>query len=96
MRRAAISVLKAHLSEYIESVKAGEEVLVTDRGRPVARLMPLGPRGAGFECLEALERSGVVRVGSGRLPKAFWDLPRPEDAGGKVLAALREEREDER
>lgn len=37
MRSAAISRLKASLSEYIDVVKAGEELLVTDRGKPVAR-----------------------------------------------------------
>lgn len=37
MRSAAISKLKATLSEYITFVKAGEEVLVTERGRPWQR-----------------------------------------------------------
>lgn len=30
--------LKNHLSGYLERVARGEEVIVTDRGRPVARL----------------------------------------------------------
>ena len=34
--------MKARLSEYLARVKAGEEVLVADRGRPVARLVPVG------------------------------------------------------
>ena len=33
--------LKNELSKYIERVRAGEEVIVTDRGRPVARLSSL-------------------------------------------------------
>jgi prevent-host-death family protein len=33
--------LKAKLSEYLSRVASGEEVVVTDRGRPVARLVPL-------------------------------------------------------
>ena len=37
MRTATVSKLKASLSEYLRQVKAGEEVLVTERGRPIAR-----------------------------------------------------------
>jgi prevent-host-death family protein len=33
--------LKARLSEYLGRAAAGEELVVTDRGRPVARLVPL-------------------------------------------------------
>jgi len=36
-----IRELKNGLSGYIDRVRAGEEVIVTDRGRPVARLSPL-------------------------------------------------------
>lgn len=32
--------LKARLSEYLDRVRGGEEIVVTDRGRPVARLVP--------------------------------------------------------
>ena len=32
--------LKARLSHYLSRVQAGDEIVVTDRGRPVARLQP--------------------------------------------------------
>jgi hypothetical protein len=35
----------------------------------------------------------LIRLGSGRLPKKFWALPRGEDPQGLVLKALLEERE---
>jgi antitoxin (DNA-binding transcriptional repressor) of toxin-antitoxin stability system len=38
MRRASIAALKARLSECVDAAKAGEEVIVTDRNKPVARL----------------------------------------------------------
>lgn len=47
MESAGIAELKARLSEYLSRVEAGEEVLVTDRGRPVAWLVPVGARGSG-------------------------------------------------
>lgn len=33
--------MRAELSSWIEHVRAGEEVVVTDRGLPVARLLPI-------------------------------------------------------
>jgi prevent-host-death family protein len=35
----AVSVLRAHLSEWVDRARAGEEIRVTDRGVPVARLV---------------------------------------------------------
>ena len=40
MRTVNIGELKARLSAHIEMVKNGEEVLVCDRNRPVARIVP--------------------------------------------------------
>ena len=30
-----------HLSRYIEAVQTGEEIIITRRGQPVARLLPI-------------------------------------------------------
>jgi prevent-host-death family protein len=38
----AISTFRAHLSQWLERVRAGEEVVLTERGTPVARLLPVG------------------------------------------------------
>jgi len=40
MRTVNISDLKAQLSAHIQLVRDGEEVLVCDRNRPVARIIP--------------------------------------------------------
>ena len=40
MRTFSIVEAKAHLSELIEMVAAGDEVSITRRGKPVARLTP--------------------------------------------------------
>ena len=42
MRRVKISDLKARLSAHIQLVKDGEEVLVCDHNKPVARIVPVG------------------------------------------------------
>ena len=42
MRTAKISELKARLSAHIEYVKRGEEVLILDRNKPVAKVVAAG------------------------------------------------------
>jgi len=93
-RTAAVSELKAGLSAYLARVKAGEEVVVTERGTPVAKIIPLRRADdAETHRLRELERQGILRIGTGRLPEDFWDLPRGEDPDGLVLKALLEDRE---
>ena len=96
MRTAAVSELKARLSEYLNRVKAGEEVLITDRGNPVARLLPISRLRARKDTMANMERRGLIKLGSGKLPKNFWGIPKPKDPGGLVLQALLEEREKSR
>lgn len=93
MKTAPVSRLKASLSEYLRRVKAGEEVIVTERGKPIARLTPVKRIGVFPEHLVEMERQGRIKLGSGRLPKDFWKLPRPRDPKGLTLKALLEERE---
>ncbi len=89
----SVSALKASLSRYLRQVKAGEEVIVTERDRPVAKLVPVTGSMPATARLRAMERDGRIRLGSGRLPADFWRLPRPKDARGLVRRALTEERE---
>jgi len=96
MKTTAISELKAHLSEYLNQVKSGDEVLVTDRGKPVARIVPISGKKRSQGSLSRLQKEGLIKLGSGKLPKDFWTLPRAEDPQGLVLKALLEERESGR
>ncbi len=93
MKTAAVSELKARLSKYLNQVKSGEEVLITDHGTPVARLLPISRKRAVSESMAAMEKRGLIRLGSGKLPKDFWAMPKAEDSEGLVLRALLEERE---
>jgi prevent-host-death family protein len=96
MTTATVSKLKASLSGYLRRVKAGEEVLVSERGRPIAKLVPVTGGDALSDHLAEMVRQGLARVGSRRLSRAFWSLPRPRDPKGRVLRALLEEREQGR
>jgi prevent-host-death family protein len=75
MRSIGIAELKALLSETLARVKAGEEVLVTEHGRPIARLMPLSALTPAAATQE-LVRSGLVRAPEKPFDETFWKLPR--------------------
>ncbi len=92
MKIAAISKLKASLSEYLKRVKSGEEVLVTERGKPVAKLVPVIRKASLSTHLQEMEKQGLIKLGSGQLPKTFWSLPRPNDSKSRGLKVLLEER----
>jgi prevent-host-death family protein len=55
--RVGVRQLRDHLSRYLEQVAGGSEVVVTDRGRPVARIVP-----AGETPLDRLVGAGLVRA----------------------------------
>ena len=96
MKPAKVSELKAGLSKYLARVKRGEEVVVTERGRAIAKLVPIPPdEDPEMERMRDLERRGIVTIhGTGRIPPDFWDIPRLDDPEGLVLKALLEEREE--
>lgn len=68
MRTAPIAKLKAGLSGYLESVKAGEQVVVTDRGRPVALIVPIEPSISEDKRRAELVAKGLVRPARGPIP----------------------------
>ena len=89
----SVSKLKASLSSYMEHVKSGEEVLVTERGKPIARVVPCRPSDVD---VEQLIRDGILLPGDPvPLPDDFWDS-RLKDPEGKFLRALLAEREEAR
>lgn len=52
----AISALRAELSSWLDRVRAGTEVVITERGTPVARLVPVDTA----PLLEELTERGVI------------------------------------
>jgi prevent-host-death family protein len=70
-----IAELKALLSETLARVKAGEEVIVTEHSRPIARLVPLSAATPAAATQE-LVRAGLVKAPEKTLDEAFWKLPR--------------------
>ena len=78
--------LKNGLSKYLERVRAGEEVIVTDRGRPVARLSAIDES---TDRLADLVAAGVVRAPT---QKARRRPARRLEAKGSVSDLVSEQR----
>jgi len=97
MTTASVTVIKARLSEYLAKVKRGIEVSVTERGRPIARIVPVsGPAGEDVAIAELI-RSGLARPGrKGGLRPSLLRRSPVADPGGSVLKAILEEREENR
>lgn len=97
MTSIGIAELKASLSEYLARVKAGEEVVITERGRPIARLVPLVGAASYDARIARLVSMGRLRPAQKAMDvEAFLALPWAEDPQGAVLAELLAEREEER
>ena len=96
MPTASISETKAKLSALLDRVKEGEEVTITDRGKPVARIVPIPATEVDWdERLERLERQGVIRRPRKKLEPG-WLASRPlAKSRASVLEALLEERRED-
>jgi len=92
MRRIGVRELRQHASEHLRRVRAGETVEITERGRPVAMLVPLATEASRLDMLTMQGRLGadlgdVLALGAPLTAAAGRASP------GE---ALREMREDER
>jgi prevent-host-death family protein len=93
MTVATITELKNRLSAYIDRVKAGETILVLDRGVPVARLEPAVTSDDPSGRLERLARAGLLRAGKGKGVGEILDRDPPKTrSGASVVEALLDER----
>ena len=94
--QVSIGRLKARLSEYLRRVTGGREVVVTDRGRPVARLIGLEDElNLDARVLE------LVEAGKAQRPRQALDLElirrlRPSDPDSRSQEAVLEERAEGR
>jgi prevent-host-death family protein len=100
-KAAKVSEVKAALSKYLARVKRGEQVLITERGHLVAKLVPVPKRPPDvaedeWERILDLEIRGIVEVPDRPgIPDEFWIMPFPKDPDGLVLKQLLRDREED-
>jgi prevent-host-death family protein len=92
MRVVGIKVLKNQLSEYIRAAAAGERILVTDRNRVVAELVP--PSSSRIATPSDAVLADAVRQGWLSPPLTASGAPprRPVAPFDEILDELREDR----
>ena len=88
MKTVQASELREHLDEYLEAMKNGETVAILEGEKPIGALKP---KETDEERLDRLERKGIIRRGTGKLPPDFLtrELPKFE---GSVVEQLLEDR----
>jgi prevent-host-death family protein len=97
MVKVSISKLKDQLSAYLKKVEGGQTVIVTDRNKPVAQLIPVTEQDSDDEHIARLVARGVIRLPQ-RPPLDIQEIlrRRPVVEGAGVLEALLEERREGR
>lgn len=86
--RVGVRELRQNLSVYLDRVKEGESLEVTERGHVVARL---GPSGHGAPTYEQMLADGRINAGRGGLAR----LGRPPSGSGRPLSDVLRELRDE-
>ncbi len=81
--RVGIRELKAQLSSHIQQVKAGATVVITERGKPVGRIVPLSPS-VDARLGELIEAGVVAWSGHKLTPVA----PMTQTRGNQMVADL--------
>lgn len=93
MSTIGIRELRQHASRWIRRVRLGESFEITDRGKPVARLVPLGDASE----LERLVAEGRATEAEIPLSERLAELgPPPESDGESLTERLAELRRNER
>jgi prevent-host-death family protein len=87
MRAVNISDLKARLSAHIQLVRDGEEVLVCDRNKPVARIVPLQVEGDSEQAQRLMARGVLTPPLKKRPVSASWPQP-PGKVADDVMEQL--------
>jgi prevent-host-death family protein len=95
MKAVGVRELKNRLSQYLRQVKAGEGVLVTDRGEIIAELMPPGRSGIDPSIppgLAALAKRGLATLATPGESDAYPALPRARRRKTTAAELLDQER----
>jgi prevent-host-death family protein len=93
MRSTNIADLRNRLTQYLKEVRAGEEIVVRDRQRPIAKIIPFSVEDDDQGDAD-LVAAGLMRKGTGRLPASFWKARRPGVPLAAVIAAVGADRDE--
>lgn len=92
--RLGLREANQRFSKAIKAVRAGKEVVLTERGRPIAVIKPIGEAGAQDAAFRAMADEGLITPAArrGPMPPPRW---RPVKVKGKPLSrTIIDDRED--
>lgn len=91
LRRIGIREAKVNLSRLLRQVQRGTEIIITDRGKPVGRLVPVPDEELSLaDRIERLESRGVLEPPARKVGSLPPPLPL---AGGRAQRFLEEDRD---
>jgi prevent-host-death family protein len=94
MKTVNIGTLKNKLSAYLQDVRNGEEVIVQDRKKPIARIVPVS-RSANYDEREELIAAGDLKPALEKMDwNAFWNSPAGDVSREAAVDAARWSRGD--
>ncbi|MCA9473107.1 MAG: type II toxin-antitoxin system prevent-host-death family antitoxin [Nitrospirales bacterium] len=82
-----------NFSKAIKAVKSGQEVVLTERGKPIATIKPLNAHQQRDSVMRRLEEAGLLISAPKTSPLPAW-TPRPIN-GMSMSKTLREERDQD-
>jgi len=86
MLTAGIKEFKNKLSHYLSFVKEGEDVLIAERGKVIARVIKEEPDNTSLrQILQPLIMKGVVAAPKKKLNK---EIPKPVKVSGKPVSEM--------
>ncbi len=91
MHTISVSELQHNLGLYLEKVKEGDEIIVEDENRAIARILPVDAKGE--ETL--LAAKGLIRMPEKQLNADFWKEDAPEISLEKIVEVIRKERDED-
>lgn len=97
MQSASVGIrdAKMQLSKYIKMVQQGAEVIITDRGRPVGKIVPIRAKDLPLaERIRRLEEQGLIDPATkSTINKIPPPIPVPDGAAQKLLQEERDKGE---
>jgi prevent-host-death family protein len=91
-RTAGVREAKARLSQLLDDVRRGREWTITDRGEPIARLVPVARESLPLaDRLRRLEQQGLLEPSSARMLPVPPPLPLKKGLARKMLEQDRDQ-----
>ena len=89
--RIGLREANQRFSKAIRAVKEGEEVVLTERGKPIAIIKPLAEKGQEDRVIRRLRAAGLLRAAAKPKPMPSW-APRALK-GAPLSQTIREDRD---